>query len=249
MPDPVRTEEVKPFEFERGKELPACFIHESILSCGGQVVLPNGFFKDLYHRFRKDGIVMIADEVQTGLGRIGTHMWAFEAEGVVPDIVTIGKPFGNGHPLAAVVCTEEVANAFHNGMEYFNTFGGNPVSCAIGLAVLNEIEDDDLQQHALDLGQYILDELQLLSQEHPMIADVRGRGLFLGWEFANPETKEPLAPQASFFVNEMKRHGVLLSTDGPLNNVIKFKPPMVFTKENADYMLTLMKKVMTYLVT
>lgn len=243
MPDPVRASSAK-FQLHPEKEIPACFIHESILSCGGQVVLPSGFFKDLYGGFRQAGMLMIVDEVQTGLGRIGTHMWAFEAEGVVPDIVTIGKPFGNGHPLAAVVCTEEVANAFHNGMEYFNTFGGNPVSCAIGLQVLNEIEDHGLQLHALEIGHFIKGELEELRKEHAIIADVRGRGLFLGWEFAHPITKDALPHQASFFVNEMKRFGILLSTDGPYHNVIKLKPPLVFSKENADYLLSMMKEVM-----
>jgi 4-aminobutyrate aminotransferase-like enzyme len=245
MPDPLRNASGTPFQLDNKKETPACFIHESILSCGGQVVMPGNFYADLYTQFRAKGVVMIADEVQTGLGRIGSHMWAFEAEGITPDIVTIGKPFGNGHPLAAVVCTEEIAQAFHNGMEYFNTFGGNPVSCAIGLGVLDEIEEKGLQLHAFDLGQYIKEELEKFRQEHPFIADVRGRGLFLGWEFADPKTQEPLASQASFFVSEMKRYGVLLSTDGPLHNVIKFKPPMVFTRANADYMLGVMKKVIS----
>ncbi|MCL4106425.1 UNVERIFIED_CONTAM: hypothetical protein GTU68_030383 [Idotea baltica] len=199
-----------------------------------------------YENFRKQGMVMIADEVQTGLGRIGSHMWAFEAERIVPDIVTIGKPFGNGHPLAAVVCTEEIANAFHNGMEYFNTFGGNPVSCAIGLEVLHIIETEGLQDHAFVLGQYIKEQLEEISNKFPVIADVRGRGLFLGWEYADPISKNPLPGIASFIVNEMKRYGILLSTDGPMHNVIKFKPPMIFTKKNADYMLTTLAKIMSY---
>ncbi len=246
MPDPLRDQAMETFSLDEGKEVPAAFIHESILSCGGQVVLPQGFFKDLYSRFTRRGLVTIADEVQTGLGRVGTHMWAFEAEGLSPDIVTIGKPFGNGHPLAAVVCTEEIANRFHNGMEYFNTFGGNPVSCAIGLEVLRIIEEDNLQKHALELGQWVKDEFIRLQGKYPIIADVRGRGLFLGWEFAHPETKEARADLADLFVNEMKRFGVLLSTDGPLHNVIKFKPPMVFDYNNAKYMITMAEKVMQY---
>jgi len=244
MPDPVHRSIHDDFVLDQSNEIPAAFIHESILSCGGQVVLPAGFFKELYTNFRKQGMVMIADEVQTGLGRIGSHMWAFEAEEVQPDIVTVGKPFGNGHPLSAVVCTEEIADAFQNGMEYFNTFGGNPVSCAIGLSVLDEIDEQGLQEHALTLGQFVKEGLLDLKVTNAIIADVRGRGLFLGWEFAHPKTKEPLAEKASFFVNEMKRFGVLLSTDGPYHNVIKFKPPMVFSRANAEYMLNTMKEVM-----
>ncbi|WP_235297469.1 aminotransferase class III-fold pyridoxal phosphate-dependent enzyme [Portibacter marinus] len=248
MPDPVRgSDGTKGFKLDEQMELPAAFIHESILSCGGQVVMPDGFYGSLYEDFRTKGMVMIADEVQTGLGRVGSHMWAFEAEGLRPDVVTIGKPFGNGHPLAAVVCTEEIADRFHNGMEYFNTFGGNPVSCAIGLEVLDIIEDSELQNHGWVLGQWITTELKEIAKQYPSIVDVRGRGLFLGWEFADPVTKSPLAHKASYFVNEMKRYGVLLSTDGPYHNVIKFKPPMVFTQSHAEYMLAMMKEVMPYI--
>ncbi|GLR17697.1 aminotransferase class III-fold pyridoxal phosphate-dependent enzyme [Portibacter lacus] len=244
MPDPVRSQNIERFILDQSRETPAAFIHESILSCGGQVVMPEGFFQTYYKDFRDEGMVMIADEVQTGLGRVGSHMWAFEAEDIVPDIVTIGKPFGNGHPLAAVVCTEEIADAFHNGMEYFNTFGGNPVSCSIGLEVLRIIEEEGLQERAFVLGQYIKGELKKIQEEHSIIADVRGRGLFLGWEFADPETLEPLAEKASNVVNEMKRFGILLSTDGPMHNVVKFKPPMFFRREHADYMLSTMRRIL-----
>lgn len=247
MPDPIRGTNATHFTLDSSKEIPATFIHESILSCGGQVVLPAGFYQNLYKDFRKKGIIMIADEVQTGIARVGSHMWAFETEGIAPDIVTVGKPFGNGHPLAAVVCTPEIADAFHNGMEYFNTFGGNPVSCAIGLAVLKEVEELGLMEHAHVLGQFIKECLSDLKLKFPLIADVRGRGLFLGWEFADPENLKPLANEASFFVNEMKRFGVLLSTDGPYHNVVKFKPPMVFSKSNADYFVQTMKKVLKYI--
>ncbi len=216
---------------------PAAFICESILSCGGQLCFPDNYLKSIYSEFRKMGMVMIADEVQVGLGRVGNHMWAFENEGVIPDILTIGKPFGNGHPIGAVVCTKEIADAFANGMEYFNTFGGNPVSCAIGLEVLNIVEEENLMANALTLGNYVKEGFRNLQSQHAIIGDVRGHGFFLGWEFINDENWTPAAKQAAYFANRIKEMGILLSTDGPLHNVIKFKPPMIFTKENADYLL------------
>ncbi len=223
---------------------PAAFICESILSCGGQLCFPSGYLKSIYQAFKERGIVIIADEVQTGLGRIGSHHWAFESEGVLPDIVTIGKPFGNGHPLGGVVCTEELADLFANGMEYFNTFGGNPVSCAIGLQVLKIVEEEQLMQNALSVGNYVKAGFEELKKKHPIIGDVRGHGFFLGWEFILNEDWTPADEQASYFANRMKEMGVLLSTDGPLHNVIKFKPPMIFSKLNADYMLECAAKVL-----
>lgn len=219
------------------KPIPAAFICESILSCGGQLCFPDSYLERVYENFQSKGIVIIADEVQTGLGRTGEHMWAFQGENVIPDIVTIGKPFGNGHPLGAVVCTVKIADAFANGMEYFNTFGGNPVSCAIGQEVINIVQEDRLMDHAFELGNYIKSKLELLRRQHKIIGDVRGRGFFLGWEFILDESWTPAEKQASYFTNRMKEMGVLLSTDGPLHNVIKFKPPMIFTKDNVDYML------------
>ena len=214
---------------------PAAFIAESILSCGGQIVLPDGFLGDAYHHVRAAGGVCIADEVQVGFGRVGTHFWAFETQGVVPDIVTMGKPIGNGHPMAAVVTTPEIAAAFNNGMEYFNTFGGNPVSCAVGMAVLDVIEQEGLQENARRVGTRLLDGMKGLMATHPLIGDVRGLGLFFGFELVlDRETREPAAAHAAFLVERMKERGLLLSTDGPLHNVIKIKPPIVFTDADAD---------------
>ena len=151
----------------------------------------------------------------------------------MPDIVTIGKPLGNGHPIAAVVCTQEVADKFANGMEYFNTFGGNPVSCAIGLEVLRTIKREKLQENALLVGEFLKWELNKLAKQFPIIGDVRGEGLFLGFELVD-EAMNPLADEADYLVNRMKDHGILMSTDGPDHNVLKIKPPIVFTKENAE---------------
>jgi 4-aminobutyrate aminotransferase-like enzyme/Ser/Thr protein kinase RdoA (MazF antagonist) len=211
----------------------AAFFCESALGCGGQVVPAAGFLRESFDAVRAGGGVCVADEVQTGFGRAGSHFWMFEQHGVVPDIVTMGKPIGNGHPMGAVVTTLEIARSFANGMEYFNTFGGNPVSCAAGLAVLDVIRDEGLQQNALEVGDYLLHRLREL--RHPLIGDVRGSGLYLGIELVrNPETLEPADREASELVNRMKDHGILLSTDGPFHNVIKIKPPMVFSRADAD---------------
>ena len=227
---------------QQGKGI-AGFICESILSCGGQIVLPNGFLKAAYSAVRSAGGLCIADEVQVGFGRVGAHFWGFELQGVIPDIVTMGKPIGNGHPLAAVVTTPAVAEAFTNGMEYFNTFGGNPVSCAIGRTVLQIVQEEKLQAHAQSVGQYLLTGLQSLQKQFPIIGDVRGHGLFLGFELVQDEQLRPAASQASYLANRMRQGAVLMSTDGPLHNVLKIKPPMCFTQANADFFLEGLEKV------
>ncbi len=227
---------------KKGRKV-AGFICESIISCGGQIELPNNYLKEAYSSVRKAGGLCIADEVQVGCGRVGSHFWAFELQGVIPDIVTIGKPIGNGHPLAAVVCTKEVANAFANGMEYFNTFGGNPVSSAIGKEVLSVIKDEGLQENALKTGSYLKNGLNQLKEEFPIIADVRGQGLFLGFELCD-SNKNPLPDQADYLMNRMKELGILMSTDGPDHNVLKIKPPMVFSKENADELIQRLRIVL-----
>ena len=214
----------------------AGFICESIISCGGQIELPDGYLKLAYEYIREAGGICIADEVQIGCGRVGSHFWGFLLHGVVPDIVTIGKPIGNGHPLAAVVCTHEVADKFANGMEYFNTFGGNPVSCAIGLEVLKVIKNEKLQENALETGNYLIGGLLELLNKFPIIGDVRGQGLFLGFELVDIN-KNPLTDKTSYLANRMKELGILMSVDGRDNNVIKIKPPLVFSKENADELL------------
>lgn len=224
----------------KGEKL-GTFIAESIPGVAGQIIFPDGFLKEAYHIIRAQGGVCIADEVQIGFGRTGTGMWGFELQNVCPDIVTMGKPIGNGHPLGAVVTTREIAEAFHNGMEYFNTFGGNPVSCAIGLEVLRVIKKDKLKENALETGKYFLKLLKDLKTKHEIIGDVRGIGLFLGIEFVkNRKTLEPAAEEASLISNLMKENHILTSVDGPLFNVIKIKPPIVFNKENAlQYVETL----------
>ncbi len=213
----------------------AAFICESLPGVGGQIVLPEGYLTEAYKYVRNAGGICIADEVQVGFGRVGTHFWGFETQGVVPDIVTLGKPIGNGHPLAAVITTREIAESFDTGMEYFNTFGGNPVSCAVGLEVLNVIEEEDLQSNALNVGNYLREGLKDLQARHNIIGDVRGLGLFIGIELVKDRnTLEPAENEAVYIIEQMKEKGILLSIDGPLHNVLKIKPPIVFNKENAD---------------
>lgn len=224
---------------EKGKRL-CGFICESILSCAGQIVLPPGYLAEAYQYVRAAGGICIADEVQTSLGRVGDAYWGFQLQEVVPDIVTIGKPIGNGHPLGAVVCTRAVAEAFANGMEYFNTFGGNPVSCAIGRAVLQIVQEEGLQAHAKKMGDELRAGIGQLQKEFPIIGDVRGHGLFLGFELVKAQPFDPLHPaarEAAHLANRMRERGILMSTDGPYHNVLKIKPPMCFTRENVYYLL------------
>lgn len=223
----------------------AAFFCESMVSCGGQFPLPEGYLRAAYSAVREAGGVCVADEVQVGFGRAGSRFWAFELQDVVPDIVTMGKPIGNGHPLAAVVTTPEVAESFDNGMEYFNTYGGNPVSCAVGLAVLDVIEEERLQENALRVGRYLKSRLQGLLERHPLIGDVRGEGLFIGIELVRDRTAlEPAKKEAKEIVERMKEEGILQSVDGPLENVLKIKPPMVFTEDDADLLVDTLDRVM-----
>lgn len=223
----------------------AAFICESISGCGGQVVLPDGYLTTAYRHARESGTVCIADEVQVGFSRVGTHFWGFETQNVIPDIVTLGKPIGNGHPLAAVVTTREIADSFNNGMEYFNTYGGNPVSSAIGLAVLDVIEDEQLQHNAFKIGTFLLDGLKALQAKYALIGDVRGLGLFIGVELVTDrEQKTPADRQASYIAERMKQGGVLISTDGPFHNVLKIKPPMCFNRANAATLIELLDQVL-----
>lgn len=223
----------------------AAIICESLLGCGGQIVLPEGMMAQAFEHVRAAGGVCIVDEVQVGFGRVGSHFWGFETQGVVPDIVTMGKPMGNGHPLAAVVTTREIADAFANGMEYFNTFGGNPVSCAVGSAVLDVIEAEGLQENARHVGQLLQDDLRGLMDRYPIIGDVRGLGLFIGVELVrDKQSLAPAASEAAYIVERMKEEGILLSIDGPLHNVLKLKPPLVFNEENARHLVGTLNNIL-----
>ena len=220
---------------KQGKQLSA-FVVEPIMGCGGQVILPDEFLKRSFELVRDAGGVCIADEVQIGFGRVGTDFWGFETAYVEPDIVTMGKSMGNGHPLSVVVTTKDIAEKFNNGMEYFNSFGGNPVSCAVGKSVLEVIENKKLQENALIVGKYFLNKLnKIKSKNKKYISEVRGRGLFIGIDIIkNSNQLKPNKQLAKKIINFMRNNGILLSTDGPHDNVIKIKPPLVFNKQNVD---------------
>lgn len=224
---------------------PGGFIAESCPSVGGQIFFPPGYLADVYKYVRAAGGICIADEVQTGYGRIGTHFYAFEEQVVVPDVVVLGKPIGNGHPLAALITTRAIADSFDNGMEFFSTFGGNPVSCAVGLAVLDVVQEEALQVHARRVGAHLLAGLCPLAERFPLVGDVRGSGLFLGVELVrDQETLEPAAAEASYIANRMREEGILLGTDGPLHNVVKIRPPMTFDLVDADRLVEIFEQIL-----
>jgi 4-aminobutyrate aminotransferase-like enzyme/Ser/Thr protein kinase RdoA (MazF antagonist) len=212
----------------------AAYIAETLPSVAGQIVFPPNYLTEVYKYVRAEGAVCIADEVQVGFGRLGTHFWGFGTQGVVPDIAVFGKPMGNAFPLAAVVTTREIAASFANGMEFFSTFGGNPVACAAGLAVLDVLRDENLQQNALAVGTQWMRDLRELQAKHALVGDVRGSGLFLGIDLVTDrETRTPATRQASYVVNRLREEDILAGTDGPHHNVIKLRPPLCFTAADA----------------
>jgi 4-aminobutyrate aminotransferase-like enzyme len=214
----------------------AAYIAETLPSVGGQIVFPSGYLAAVYSHVRAMGGVCIADEVQVGFGRLGSHFWGFEMQGVTPDIVVLGKPIGNAFPLAAVITTKQIADSFNNGMEFFSTFGGNPVACAAGLAVLDVLEKEQLQKRALRVGTHLMTNLRKLQERHDLIGDVRGSGLFVGIDLVlDRETREPAPLQSSYVVNRLRDCGILTGTDGPHHNVIKLRPPLVFSESDADF--------------
>lgn len=214
---------------------PAAFIAESAMGVAGSIFHPDNYLAEAFAAVRAAGGLCVSDEVQVGFGRFGDTFWGFQSQGVVPDIVTVGKPIGNGHPMAAVVTTREIADAFDSGMRYFNTFGGNPVSCAIGTAVLDEIAEHGLQYNAAETGRHFKKVLDDLAERHDLIGDVRGHGLYLGVELVRDRhTKEPATAEALHISELMKDEGVIVYPAGAANNVFKIKPPMTFTPADAD---------------
>lgn len=227
----------------------AAFLFEPLVGCGGQVVPPAGFLTEACQAARDAGALVIADEVQVGFGRVGSHWWAHQlddaAGGAQPDIVTLGKPIGNGFPMAAVVTTRAIAEGFANGMEFFNTFGGNPVACAVGLAVLDVIEEEDLRGRALRIGERMRTGLRSMQEEFPVIGDVRGAGLYLGAEFVRDRTtREPDAARLHAVLEACRESGLLFSSDGPDHNVLKIKPPIVWTEAEADLSLAILRRAL-----
>ena len=221
----------------------AAFVSEPIVGCGGQVPLADGYLKALYPAIRHQGGVCISDEVQTGFGRLGEYFWGYEAQDVIPDIVILGKPMGNGHPMGAVVTTDEIAASFGKGVEFFSSFGGNPVSCAIGLAVLEVMEEEGLQQNALEVGNHYKQLMNELKSDFKCLGDVRGSGLFLGFEIINDQGKQHTS-LAAHIKNELRNRNILISTDGPFDNVLKSKPPLCFTKSNVERVVQYMYDIL-----
>jgi 4-aminobutyrate aminotransferase-like enzyme/Ser/Thr protein kinase RdoA (MazF antagonist) len=221
------------------------YLAETMPSVAGQIVFPPGYLADVYRHVRAAGGVCIADEVQVGFGRLGSRFWGFEIQNVVPDIVVLGKPIGNGFPLAAVITTPAIAASFDNGMEFFSTYGGNPVACAAGLAVLDVLEEEGLQENAERTGRHMIAGLKDLQNRHPLIGDVRGSGLFLGLDLVqDPLTRHPATRQADYVVNRLRDCGMLTGTDGPHHNVIKLRPPLIFSQTDADLFISTLDSVL-----
>jgi len=221
-------------DFTRHGIKPAALIVDSIFSSDGVLPDPAGFLKSGVDAIRAAGGLFIADEVQPGFGRTGSHMWGFQRHGVVPDIVTLGKPMGNGYPVAGLVVRPEIVADFGRRGRYFNTFGGNTVAVAVAAAVLDVIEHEGLQQNAAVVGAYLKDRIGELAKQHAVIGDVRAAGLFLGVEIVG-ERGEPDAGAASRIVNALRDNNVLISATGPRANILKIRPPLVFTQEHADF--------------
>ncbi|MGB2964143.1 MAG: aminotransferase class III-fold pyridoxal phosphate-dependent enzyme [Anaerolineales bacterium] len=227
---------------EKGHQ-PAMLILDTSFVSDGIYTSPKGYLKTLFTKTHDAGGLCLADEVQGGFGRLGQHFWGFQFDDVIPDIVTMGKPMGNGHPLAAVVTRPEIAQAIAKETGYFNTFGGNPVSCAAGLAVLEVIEKEDLQHNALEVGQYLRERLVLLQKDYPVIGDLHGSGLLQGIDIVKPDGK-PDPELADRIMNHMRENGVLIGTTGQHYSVLKVRPPMVFYKEHVEILLTALMKAL-----
>jgi 4-aminobutyrate aminotransferase-like enzyme len=216
----------------------AAFIIDTIASSGGVISPPPGYLSSVAEIVHEAGGLFIADEVQPGFGRTGKNFWGYQTGGFVPDIVTMGKPMGNGHPLAGIVTRNGIVEQFAAQGRYFNTFGGNPVSCAAGLAVLDVLEQQNLQQNALEVGEYLVGGLRSLGERHEAIGDVRGTGFFLGLELVEDrERKTPATALTRRVVNELRNRGLLTGSIGPDANILKLRCPMVFSRANADYAL------------
>ncbi len=217
---------------------PAAFMIDTSFISNGIPDVPDGYLPKVVDKVRNAGGLIIADEVQAGFGRLGTDMWGCNVHGIIPDFVTIGKPVGNGYPLGAVITSPEIINAYMNETELFSTFGGNPVACAAGMAVLDVIENENLMANAYTIGNYLQDGIRALMDRHPLIGDVRGRGLVVGVELVKDrETKEPATEETNRMLDLMKDNGVLVGSEGPHGNVIKIRPPLVFRKEHADILI------------
>ena len=217
---------------------PAALLVDSIFSSDGVFSPVNGELAQAAQLLRDAGGLYIADEVQPGFGRTGEQRWGFQCNQAVPDLVTLGKPMGNGHPVAGVVGSAELFEVFGRQQRYFNTYGGNPVSCKAAHAVLNVLREENLQANALVIGDYLKQGITRLAARYPVIGDVRGQGLFIGVELIeSPDTRAPATALASAVVNGMRQRQVLISATGPRANVLKIRPPLVFTQAHADLLM------------
>jgi 4-aminobutyrate aminotransferase-like enzyme len=217
----------------------------TLYSSEGLPNVPPGFMRRAVDLVRAAGGLYIADEVQGGFGRTGRHMWGHEQYGVVPDLVTLGKPMGNGHPISGVVGRADLIQAFGGKVMYFNTFGGNPVSCAAANAVLDVIESERLQENARVVGDYVIAGLERLARRHSIIGEVRGRGMFFAVDLVRDHaTREPAGAEAKRVINAMRDRGVLISRIGPHDNILKIRPPMPFAREHADLLLATLDDVL-----
>lgn len=228
----------------RGGRL-AGFIAETFPSVGGQIIPPDGYLPSVYARVRAEGGVCIADEVQTGLGRLGEFYWGFEQQRANPDIIVLGKPLGNGHPLGAVMTTTEIAQSFDNGIEYFSTFGGSTLSCRIGTEVLRIVDEEGLQANARAVGGYLLQGLRDLRHRHDVIGDVRGVGLFVGVDLVSDRaTRAPASDVAEYVKNRMREKRILIGTEGPADNILKIRPPLTVTLDDVDQILAALDHIL-----
>ncbi len=221
----------------------AGFIAETFPSVGGQIIPPKGYLPAVYEKIRAAGGVCIADEVQTGLGRLGEHYFGFEHQGALPDIVVMGKPIGNGHPLGVLVTTKEIAQSFDNGIEFFSTFGGSTLSCRIGKEVLDIVDDEGLQENARVMGARLMKGLMQIEADFSCVGDVRGMGLFLGVELINPDGSES-GEICSYVKNRMRDHRILIGSEGPKDNILKIRPPLTIEAEDVDMILWALREVL-----
>ncbi|MEW2912124.1 aminotransferase class III-fold pyridoxal phosphate-dependent enzyme [Leisingera sp. JC11] len=227
---------------ERGHGI-AGFIAETFPSVGGQIIPPTGYLPAVYDKIRAAGGVCIADEVQTGLGRLGDYYFGFEHQGAVPDIVVMGKPIGNGHPLGVIVTTKEIAESFDNGIEFFSTFGGSTLSCRTGKEVLDIVDDEGLQANARIQGTRLIKGLKMLEQRYACIGDVRGMGLFLGVELINPDGSQA-TEICSYVKNRMRDHRILIGSEGPKDNILKIRPPLTIDSDGTDMIVETLDSIL-----
>ena len=221
------------------------FIAETFPSVAGQIIPPNGYLKEVYKNIRNAGGLCIADEVQTGLGRLGKHYFGFEQQEVEPDIVVLGKPIGNGHPIGVVVTSREIANSFADGPEFFSTFGGSTLSCMIGKEVLEIVDDEGLQENAKQMGERLLIGLREIKNKFHQIGDVRGMGLFLGIDLVkNNITKDEDKDLCTYIKTRMRDSRILIGSEGPKDNVLKIRPPLTIDAEGVDMILHYFEKIM-----